>query len=214
MKFVIAGYGKFGHLALDRILKTIQNDGIVVVDHRTGHGLNVDDSRALFVNADATTYLQELTRNESDCLIIPTVPFHLAASYLLSVSESLSYFPMPDTFISRLPNVYRMNSVHVCCSYADFICPDNCEESGECSVTGEIRLPMFEKLERMSIGTLPVLTLKSLQILPGVGGFYLSKLIELVGMASHMDRFIMVTSCRCHAIITGFSRHPIENLTT
>lgn len=207
MKIVVAGYGKFGRLAVSRLLEVPNIEEILVLDPACPDYPDPGHGNVQFERVDAVRYLSLISEENGAMVIIPTVPFHLAAAYLLSVSGSLESRPIPDELTDGLPNVYRVNRLNVCCSYADFLCPDDCPENDECTVTGEIRQPMFERLEGLSTRNLPLLVIRSRQIMPGIGGFDFSELRRLVERTAGLDEFILATACRCHAILTGFRCH-------
>lgn len=210
MKIIVAGYGKFGKLAVERLSVCNEVREIIVLDPRLKRNETSDETPvgfpASFHSVDAVQYLTKISRANTDYLIAPLTPFHLAASFIASVSDGLVYDSIRDSFIVDLPNVYRIDNFNVCCSYADFMCPDDCPENETCSVTAEIRRPMYERLATISTPDLPLAVLKSRQILPGLGGFYFGELLELINKTLSYDHFILATSCRCHAIMTGFSR--------
>ncbi len=204
MRMVVAGYGKFGQLAVSRLAEVPDIDEILVLDPACPDYPDPGHGKVHFERLDAVRYLSRISEEHGAMSIIPTVPFHLAASYLLSISSRLEIRPVADEITDRLPNVYRVNRLNVCCSYADFLCPDNCPENEECTVTGETRQPMFERLEGLSAQDVPLLAIRSHQIMPGIGGFNFSELRRLVDRTAGLDEFILATACRCHAILTGF----------
>lgn len=206
MKTIVAGYGKFGHIAVSRLSELDSCEEIRVIDIRIQDRAAYKNCRVIFYEADIIEYLTTFSDNESDLFIIPTVPFHLAAAYLTQLSKEFSYSNLDDRTIADLPNIYRVDKFNVCCSYADFLCPDDCSESECCSVTGEIRIPMFEKLSGLARDGVRIQVVRSMQALPGVGGFYLRDLEITVKKISDWDRFVLATSCRCHAILTGIAR--------
>ncbi len=206
MKIVIAGYGKFGRLALSRLSKLDSSDKIIVLDTESKNLVIPDGAEFSFHKTDVVNFLETVPDDEEDFLLIPTAPFHIAAAYLSKVSTKLGFAEINHSLIENLPNVFILDQFNVCCSYSDFLCPDDCSESERCSVTGEIRLPLYEKLEGLGEPDSPVVVLRSHQCLPGVGGFYFSELKAITGKTESLDSFILATSCRCHAILTGFAR--------
>lgn len=207
MKFVVAGFGKFGRLAVSRLSVAYPHEDILVVDPHPASEPPEGTGKVHFLRMDAVRYLCTVCEEETETLVIPTLPFHLAASYILSSSATLECCNIDDDTLSGLPNVYRVNTLNVCCSHADFLCVDNCPEGEVCAMTGEKRRPMFEILEGLSTEARPVFVIRSHQILPGIGGYGLAELRRLSKRLDGIDQFILSTSCKCHAILTGFVNH-------
>ncbi|MEW6352505.1 MAG: hypothetical protein AB1646_25950 [Thermodesulfobacteriota bacterium] len=91
----------------------------------------------------------------------------------------------------------------LCCSRADFLCPDDCPEGDLCSVTGMPRdLPLSETLEAVRVPGYVTLVQRSGQILPGIGGYPLGELRAL-GLHCAAGRYLVATSCKCHGIVTA-----------
>ncbi len=202
MKIVVAGYGKFGRLAVSRFLEVPDIELVTIVDPVIVNPMHSKSRRIVFVEADIVDFL---TRNaiEPESLIIPTAPFHVAASYFTRMYSSFQLAKIDPNLIRTLPNVYVLDESNVCCSYADFLCPDDCNESESCTVTHEIREPMYKKLSRFNGGEAHVQVLRSEQALAGVGGYSMRALEDSVRKASSKDSLAFVTACRCHAFITG-----------
>ena len=207
MKFIVAGFGKFGRLAVSRLSVKYNPGDILAIDPNLESKPLDRPGNVHFLRMDAVRHLSTISQKETDIMVIPTVPFHLAASYILSISNTLEFCHIPDNTISGLPNVYRVDTLNVCCSHADFLCADNCPENEVCTITGETRRPMFEILESLSTEARPVFVIRSHQILPGIGGYGLTELRRLFARLTGLDQFILSTSCKCHAILTGFVNH-------
>ncbi len=206
MKILIAGYGKFGHIAVSRLSQENWVSEIVVLDIETGDGSLDNNLQVSFLETDVVQYICALSYIHFDTFIIPTVPFHLAAACLLRLYGAYNLCVLHDDMVNTLPNIYRVDRYNVCCSYADFLCPDDCPESESCSVTGEIRTPMYNKLSNLEQEGSPVVVIRSQQLLPGIGGFYFGDLMETIHKTSELNSFVMATSCRCHAILTGITK--------
>jgi hypothetical protein len=93
-------------------------------------------------------------------------------------------------------------------SYATFRCPDACNEPDElCTHTRQPRPGnLFEHLAGLHVTGYAVEVLRSWQLAPGVGGYQgaqLWKLLERVQQSR--GRFLIATSCRCHAVIDVLS---------
>ncbi|MDD3473855.1 MAG: hypothetical protein PHS86_13820 [Syntrophaceae bacterium] len=206
MKIIIAGYGKFGHLALTRLAELDFIPEIHVVD------LHISDSGApshLDVNfheIDILEYLINLTNVWDHCVIIPTVPFHLAAEYFLKIYTGFEKTILGDDLNETLPNVFRLDFSTICSSHADFLCPDNCPEATTCAVTGETRKPLFEKLSDTIYKGQRIRVIRSRQILPGIGGFKFRTIKRTAREICWDSSLVLATSCRCHGILTAIRR--------
>ena len=209
MRYVIVGYGKFGKLALERLSGLSDRHDILVIDRDAevfSRGIAGD---ARWIVADAVSFLAHSERITPEDVIVPMVPFNLAASYVLARSSDMRLIPMPAEIIGMLPNRFPVDGSNLCCSRADFICPDDCPEGEVCTVTGEPREPLFAEIQQMSVPGFEVLVLRSFQIAAGVGGYPFSSLLELKRRVSR-GRYLIVTSCKCHAIVTAVRRGQDE----
>jgi len=202
MKYLIAGYGKFGRLAVERIRNAFPSAKMIIVDQDPNKlPRDLSDSVTAF-NGDAVSVMLNPTLLEPGDWIVPMAPFHLAASYLAQKSSTLKPMPLPLEISLFVPNPYPCGSSDLCCSVADFLCPDDCPEGICCTVTGQPRSPLFETLEQLQIPEFKVLVLHSSQILPGVGGYTLADLLKLEDRITPGNH-IIATSCKCHAVMTS-----------
>jgi hypothetical protein len=206
MKYVIAGFGKFGRLALERLIDTAPANGIIVVEHKKDlHGID-DPRRVHTVRGDIVSVLLNSPALEADDMIIPMVPFHLAAAFLLATLPDAREISLPQELAGMVPNPWSLNDSNLCCSRSDFICPDDCPEGDVCAVTGEPRdEPLYQFIRLLEIPGFAVLVQRSFQILPGIGGYSLGDLWKLRGLIDS-GKYIVATSCKCHGIMTGIRR--------
>jgi len=205
MKYLIAGYGKFGRLAVERITQSFSGSAIIVAEQDPNklpddplHGVTA-------FNEDAVSFMLNPKRLKPSDWIVPMVPFHLAASYILEKSSTLKLVPFPLAVSPLVPNPYPSGPSDLCCSVADFLCPDDCPEGICCTVTGWPRTPLYETLERLQIPEFKVLVLRSSQILPGVGGYSFNDLLKLEDRITP-GKHIIATSCKCHAVMTACAK--------
>jgi hypothetical protein len=103
---------------------------------------------------------------------------------------------------SLVPNPYRVDRATLWCSYADFLCPDDCEEGPECSVTGESRKPLSAVLGNLFFHGKAPKILVSRQLCPGIGGYRSTDLLEFLDDLVGFDG-VIGTSCKCHAVLTA-----------
>lgn len=208
MQLVIIGYGKFGQLAAKRLREAFPAEKIIVVEndvfklsaaHRSGN--------LHMLCGNGVEYLVE-TRDDllnSESWIIPTVPLHLLANVALRLSADLRQTRLPQLLDALLPNTYRLDDSTLCCSYADFVCPDDCEEGPACTVTGEQRKPLYVVLQELDVPGIPMHILVSQQLSPGIGGYRAQDFFRCIDEIPKSST-IIGTSCRCHAILTAVMR--------
>jgi len=206
MTYIIAGFGRFGRLALERLLKRKPESHIVVVDDRADLADVQQFPHVAGVCGDAAEFLIQSAFLDEDDIVIPMVPFHLAAAYVLARDPAIRETALPPALDALLPNPVRLNPSTVTCSRADFVCPDNCPEDDVCSVTGEPRLePLHKAIEQLKLSKCNIVVQRSYQILPGVGGYPFGELDRLPALITK-GKNALATSCRCHGILTGLER--------
>lgn len=206
-RFWIIGGGRFGQMAVSRILRYFPKTTLTVVDRRPI--TTASENNITLVRAEAIFWLaQQLIKDAPVDMLVPAVPEHVAAGWLgihLENQFKLIPSPIPDEWLARMPNAMRGRCGRTFVSHADFICPDNCPEPKErCTHTGQTRpLDMFRLLARLELGdTLPIV-LRSYQLLPGVGGIYPADLWQALDQArNNSHRPLMIaTACRCHGVV-------------
>lgn len=205
MRFFVAGYGKFGRLAVVRLRQAFPDAPVTALEPYLEPGQTGSDTNVELVQLDAVSFLSTSSRIAGQDWIIPMVPFHLAASLVLATLPDATAVPIPKGLSNLVPNPYPVDHTCLCSSVADFMCPDSCPEGNLCSVTGESRVPLCLRLKEIRIPNFTTKVLRSRQILPGVGGYQaadLTSLTQQIGHGSH----IVATSCKCHAILTGINR--------
>jgi hypothetical protein len=205
MKFVAVGYGKFGKLAVERLLRADASVHILVVEQDSAKIGRKSVPSVTVLNRDAVSLLLEPGLIAPQDVILPMVPFHLAAAFLLAGDEGFRRSALPAAMKSLVPNPFPVDLSTLCCSRADFICPDDCAEGDVCSVTGLPREPLYSYLAALNIPGFNMVVLRSIQILPGLGGYSFGDLVKLRdGLAP--GTHILATSCKCHAIMTGLEK--------
>jgi hypothetical protein len=212
MRYVIAGFGKFGRLAMERIISSFKGVQVTVLEK--DHNRIQSDllEKASAVEVDAVSYIASQNNLREDDIIVPAVPFNLAAAVLASFRTGFSPAEIPLAHMTDLPNLFSIDRFNVVASRADFLCPDDCPEGELCTVTGAAREQLYLEIERLSLSGFTVLVVRSSQILPGVGGYELKKIRELISSVG-IGKYIIATSCKCHAILTGLiSGKPLEGI--
>jgi hypothetical protein len=197
MKFVIAGFGKFGHIAVERLREAFPSPEIVVIDDNK-LSLSQAPGGVDTIAGDAKSLL-ELVEIAPDDVIIPMVPLNLAAAMISNGSRRPA---LPAGLEVGLPNARFVNESNLICSVSDYLCPDNCPQGDFCCVTGKFRDPLYGKLEQLTAGGKKVNVLRSFQIVPGVGGYTGQDFANLRDGLEPGVNYV-ATSCKCHAIITA-----------
>jgi hypothetical protein len=208
-RFFIIGAGTFGKKAALHLSKNPSNKVICVdIDPRLspsqlppGIGL---------VQKDGIQFLKEEFSNiKPDDFIIPAVPIHLAAYWLISYMETnLHITEVPQGYVSKIPNPIRLQDKSYAASYANFKCPDNCVEGSICPVTGQKRNePLYQLLRSITVCNYNVHIIQSRQLGPGMGGYKKLELENLVEESNHFDNFMLGTACNCHGIITSIEKY-------
>ena len=202
MTYVIAGFGKFGKIALERLITSFDRPRIIVVESQS-HALSTKVPDHVLVKCgDVVSFLKESSELRPEDIIVPMVPFHLLAAYAMATHPSCREVPLPEGLEQMVPNPVRLNPSTLCCSRADFMCPDDCPEGELCTVTGEPRVPLYSDMERMKVPGYTVLMQRSFQILPGIGGYPVNRFADLASRVID-GRYLVATSCKCHAILTA-----------
>jgi hypothetical protein len=202
--FVIAGLGKFGCLALERLQHSFPHARIIVLEQDGEKSACKFAPPVSIIEGDAASLLLDAPQFHAEDLIIPMVPFNLAASYVLAKHANTHEIAVPEKMLDLLPNPMIVNESNIVCSRADFVCPDDCPEGELCTVTGKPREPLYDALERLELPGYNILVQRSSQILPGVGGYRLGDLHRLACLVDK-GRFLIATSCKCHGILTAIT---------
>jgi len=178
---------------------------ILIVEHDRAKLAGAPVGTATVIIADVVDVLAESAELNDGDVVLPMVPFHLVASYLLRIVPGLRRASLPDGLDLLVPNPFRVDDSTLCCSRADFICPDDCLEGEKCMVTGLPRRPLYADLECLEIPGYSVFVQRSSQILPGIGGYRWGGVAKI---PAHLaaGKHLIVTSCKCHAIMTAVER--------
>jgi len=189
--FLILGAGRFGSLAVQRILARKKVPRLVVVD-RDGHVL---EKRIVHYPGLGSEW------------IVPAIPVHVAFAWLcrqLAREGAVTQLAVPSILDQKVPNSLRAKTGALYASFATFRCPDDCDEPEEsCTVTGEVReADLFDVVRNIEVEGYVTLVVRSNQLAPGVGGYQLSVLWRLLEEARSTEEDILVaTACRCHGVI-------------
>ncbi len=204
--FYVAGSGRFGRQAITKLLKRPQVR-IQVVEKDAAEVKRLLTSMPVFkghlVTADAVDYLSSLVAGDGDELawIIPTVPLHLAAAIVRQLTGR-DFLPWGE--IPPLPHSFPGARDELYSSLADFICPDDCPQPADhCYTTGEVReKSLVQILREISYHDYPSLVLQSQQLAPGVGGFQVAAIRQLLEQMNEEVHgpLVFSTACLCHGV--------------
>lgn len=206
MKYVIAGYGRFGRLALSRLKEAFPKTQALIIENDRNKLAGQFPSGTTAIQSDAVAFLLDSDLPEPDDFILPMVPFHLVAAYVTARVPNTSETELPNQIAHAAPNSIRINFSNLLASRADFLCPDDCPEGETCTVTGRINEPLYSSLASITLPGFSVLVQRSYQILPGVGGYPVRDLTKLLSRIT-TGRYLVATSCKCHAVITAIQRN-------
>ncbi|HBD08103.1 MAG TPA: hypothetical protein DCZ69_07550 [Syntrophobacteraceae bacterium] len=207
----ILGAGQFGYIAAQRLAGRYPKADLLVVDQRRQRLRKLQETVEVPVHQeDAIAFIRHhpLTDNQ---WIVPAVPLHVAWHWLkgmLGEAGTVRALEVPAEVDAQVPNPYRVPTGTLYASFATFRCPDACSEPEElCTHTRAPRLGnLFERLEAIRVQECHIEVVRSWQLAPGVGGYQGSRLKKA---ATHIQedpgRWIVATSCRCHAVIDALS---------
>lgn len=207
----IIGAGRFGRLAADRLTDKIKDLHLVLVDLKEEKLHGAGGPGRTLIQADGADYLAEHIskgKSENPDWIVPAVPIHLAAEWLMlgQSKENLGQVPVPVEMDPLLPHPLRVENGNIFVSHADFLCPDDCAEPRNmCTFTGKPRKQnMFELLKDIRFPPWKSHVIRSHQLGAGIGGYRVKELFDLAGrIGKARGSVLLSTACRCHGVITG-----------
>ncbi len=206
-RFFVLGLGKFGRRAA-LYLRGIYKGRVIGVDPRSE---NVKWAKERGIEAhlgDGISFLLDPpSKIEGEDYLIPALPIHLAAYWLLAKRPKeleLQIAPLPSHILQRLPHPISLPDNSCATSYATFICPEDCKEGRFCPKLGLKRgIPLYEFLRDLSTESDFVYVIQSRQLGPGMGGYKTEELLKLMDLQLDREKpIILATSCRCHGILS------------
>ena len=122
----IIGVGQFGYIAFQRLSQAVKDRHFVLVDPVEEHLLKCKGPTATLEVSDGVEFLESyLNKGHQPDWIIPALPVHLAAEWLLLHlgPERLRRIPLPSELDVLVPNPIRGPEGNLYVSHADFQMP-------------------------------------------------------------------------------------------
>jgi hypothetical protein len=211
--YLIIGCGRFGSRAVREILTRNPLSEITVVDKSSKALRKVHTLPVHRIISDGLTHLDRfLSEGLSADYVIPAVPFHLAFEFLLLRLKAFGARRGKVPLLPALPNPMRGTTGDLYTSFADFLCPEDCPEPARhCTITNKRRSkPLYTRLAELH-GPFGSRVFRSEQICPGVGGFQLQALGDLLQEIENeipsrrIGLTLISTSCRCHGVTSALT---------
>ncbi len=211
-KVWIIGGGKFGLRAAETIGSAGAAADILIVDKDPRRCRKIEDRGFHVAEADGIEFLKSrLESPRQRQWIVAAAPIHVAYEWMracLPGSTRVEPQALPAELAGLLPNAMPGAEGQWYASYADFICPAHCLESGSvCSVTGRRRpRSMHAFIRSLNAPGVKILVVRSFQLAAGVGGLRPRDLFEaLHQLQTSPPVFMLATACKCHAVLNLFS---------
>jgi hypothetical protein len=207
--YLIIGAGHFGSRAADQLLKKNAKSKISIVDKKREAIERVSHLRVETVVSDGLDYLDHfLSERQPLDFIIPAIPFHLAFEFILARLKPHGARRGKIPPLSGLPNPVKGKTGDLYTSVADFLCPEDCPgPSPHCTVTRRRReKPLYQILKNLK-GPFESKVIISEQLSPGVGGFRLKALLDLLEdvkkLRNSAPLVLVSTASSCHAVTSA-----------
>jgi hypothetical protein len=207
---IIIGAGHFGRRAV-ALLSSLPHTSLWVVERDVAKLKSIGSVGAKRIAEDGVRFLaKHFSHLAPSTFVVPAIPAHLAFEWLRAYIDergTVERVPVPKGLALRLPHPLEGSEGSLLVSYADFRCPDDCPEpANRCTITGKTRgTPLYRLLTELQPRGYGVHTIRSQQLAPGVGGYRLKDLKELLGKVSEgrKGKWLVATACKCHGIVTG-----------
>ncbi len=206
----ILGGGTFGQRAANTILRHNPSVKLTLVDLHPSLEL---PAAVTVIQEDAVSWLDgHLSPSAKVNKIIPAVPLHLAAEWLMRKAVASKFIAkaveIENGYLKELPNLVRMSISQITFSHADFLCPPHCNEPELCTYTKKPRpTPLYQLLREHEFHPFICHIIRSRQFAPGVGGFYPQDLWNMFENIISLPNtpLLLATACKCHGIIDAFT---------
>jgi hypothetical protein len=206
---IILGAGHFGIRAA-KLLTRAHGPPVWIVDKDQDSLLKTEGLPLKTILSDGISFLSNYFHWLSPAnTIVPAIPVHVAFEWLkvqLQPDFLTRLIQVPGKLKSFLPHTWLGADGSLLTSYADFRCPDDCPEPANyCAKTKKARpAPLYRLLGQQDIPGYELHVIRSRQLSPGVGGYRVEDLSQLLfRVKKHgVGRWIVATACRCHGIMT------------
>jgi len=208
----IIGVGRFGYSAYQRLAKAGKDRHFILVDPAVQKIRRCKSPISKLEVADGIEFLvQGLGQSRLPDWIIPALPLHLAAEWLLRHMgpARLKRIRLPAELAKLIPHPFQGNDGNLYTSHADFRCPPDCDEPRDiCTITRKLRKQnMYDLLGALHLAAFKPLAIRSHQLGPGIGGYRAEQLLEIKQIVEQTSGPVLLsTACRCHGVITGLER--------
>ncbi len=210
----VIGAGDFAKKYIPLLLDAYSLTNIVVIDKNIAALQSLKHLPLTSLHMEGVSFLLKAEDEMGGCpWIVPLVPFHLAFYWLVEKLSS-SFGIIKNLSFTRqmtelFPHPHLGAKGELYCSYANFVCPDNCSDSEDiCAYTKQKRQGvLFETLRNIHIKDFDMLVVPSVQIIPGIGAYSLKDLCGLyqkVLSKGVNQKYIVATACHCHGILDSF----------
>lgn len=212
----IIGAGRFGQLAAQRICTAQPQCAVTLVDPEPVQNIGGRRIRIKQIQMEGIAFLVErLEAAKAPDWIVPAAPVHVAYEYLRSkLSSQYSFDPaaIPPSAMKHLPNPLPGGHGTLYVSNATWICPDDCPDPADrCTVTDQAHpCVLYRVLQELSLESVDSITIRSRQLLPGVGGYSPQALVDALDrMRTSKSTVLLSTACRCHGVLNAFRLKPL-----
>jgi len=208
--YLIIGCGYFGSRAAEKLFQKHPRPKIIVVDKSRRALQKVSRLPVETAVSNGITYLGQFSsEGQKTDYIIPAIPLHLAFEFILSQMKPLGARRVKIPPIPGLPNPMMGNTGDLYTSLANFLCSEDCPEPARyCTITKKRRQkPLYQVLKDLE-DTFESMVIRSQQLGPGIGGFRLEALLDLLEDFKRKDSaqsVLVSTASRCHGVTSAFS---------
>ncbi len=213
MEIWILGAGRFGALAMSRLMDNKPRPSILVVDNNE-HALLRLGEKAMTRQADGPAFLAQHLgppgSSDNPDWIVPAMGVHVVFEWLkkdLEKQFKVLCPNLPQGLESMVPNPTRGREGALYMSIADFLCPADCPAPADhCTKTGQARTTELDRLlSGIQIPGWSSVVVKSRQMAPGVGGMRPKDLFAARNavLESKGLPIMLSTACMCHGVANG-----------
>ena len=208
--YLIIGCGYFGSRAAEKLFQKHPRPKIIVVDKSRRALQKVSRLPVETAVSNGITYLGQFSsEGQKTDYIIPAIPLHLAFEFILSQMKPLGARRVKIPPLPGLPNPMMGKTGDLYTSHANFLCSEDCPEPARyCTFTKKRRQkPLYQILKDLE-DTFESIVIRSQQLGPGIGGFRLEALLDLledIKRKNSAQSVLVSTASRCHGVTSALS---------